>query len=250
MQRKHFGILAVAAILSIASSARAGSLEAMQKAYFGSTKPGSWAKYEQKVTDQKGRVTTSVMTLSRLENEGKKIWFEIRTEPKEGDKKAKPMTLKYLLSEQFPIEKNALNYMKYIERIIMQADGSDAQEMDMDTFRTMGAAFISNIDYGANVESKGAETVEGKSTDHYFMTGSFDIKAVFIRIKGTYETDVWLSEQVPFGRVKEQSVTKSEKGEVTGRTESRLLETGTGATSKITGPVKKLEMPKLPSFGG
>ncbi|HEX5856220.1 MAG TPA: hypothetical protein VFZ57_11425, partial [Thermoanaerobaculia bacterium] len=195
-------------------------------------------------TDAKGRVSVSISTISRLENDGNRIWLEVRIEPKSGSKQ-KPSTTKFLLKEDFKLEKNALNYLSYVDRIVMQEDGSQAQEIPMETFRTLGGAFAGNVDYGSDVTSKGADTVDGKSCDRYALSGRFEMKVVFMTIKGTYEGDLWLNESVPFGRVKESMVTKDEKGNISSKSETKLLETGSGATSRIKGPVQKVDLPKL-----
>lgn len=230
--------------LGSASPAAATDLGKLQKAYFSGTKPGSFARYELTTTDAKGKVSVSTSTISRLENEGNRIWFEVRVEPKSGSKQ-KASTMKYLLKEDFKLEKNALNYLNYIDRIIMQEDGGQAQELSMDTFRTLGAAFISNVDYGSDVTPKGTDTVDGRSCDRYGLSGKFEFKVVFMNIKGTYDGDLWLNDSVPFGRVKESTVMKDEKGNVTSKSETKLLETGAGATSRIKGPVQKVDLPKM-----
>jgi len=159
----------------------------------------------------------------------------------------KPSTTKLLMKTDFRPEKNALDFMNYIERVIMQEDGGKAQEIPFDQFRALMGGIV--VDYGTDVEPKGGETVEGKACDRYHMKGAFDAKILFMRLKGTWESDVWLSDAVPFGRVKESMVTSDEKGKLMSKMESRLLDTGTGAVSRIKGPVEKLEMPKLP-WGG
>jgi hypothetical protein len=40
-------------------------------------------------------------------------------------------------------------------------------------------------------------------------------------------------------------VTKDEKGNISSKSETKLLETGSGATSRIKGPVQKVDLPKL-----
>ncbi len=234
---------AVAVLISVASVAPAADLSSVQKAYFGATKPGTWARYEMKSVDQKGRETMSVQTVSRLENEGDRIWMEVRTEPKGGKQKAS--TLKYLLKQGFRMEKNALDFMKSIDRIITQEDGGEAAEMPIEMLK-MAANLAGNVDYGSDVTSKGTETVDGRTADHYAMSGKFAMKVVFAEIKGSWASDLWLSDSIPFGRVKESTTTKDESGKLMARTDTRLLETGSGAKSRITGPVKKSEVPKLP----
>ena len=44
----------------------------------------------------------------------------------------------------------------------------------------------------------------------------------------------------------EKTVTTSDKGKPMGTIESRLVDSGTGATTAIKGPVKPVEMPKMP----
>lgn len=245
---KRISVLAAVLLLCAAGSAPAADLAAFQKAYFGTTKPGSWAKYEQTTTDAKGKVQRSEMTLSRLGGDGDRVWFEIRMLPKEGAK-GKATTLKYLLDTDFKVEKDALDYMKYVESLVMQVDGEEAMEYPPDMMRQVAAAFVSNVDYGADVTSLGACSAEGKTGEKYAIRGSFDVKVVFVRVKGTTETELCMSDAVPFGRLHEKTVTKDDKGRLSSTTETRLLESGTGATSAIKGPVKRIEMPKMP-WGG
>lgn len=246
MKRTIFGAaLAVVLAASHAPTAFGADLAKLQKAYFGGSKPGAWARYEQVTTDAKGKVTTSVQTVSRLENEGDRVWIETRTEPKEG--KPKPSTTKMLMNPDFKVEKNALDFMKFIDRVIVQEDGGKAQEMPMDMFRSVMGGI--QLDYGADLEAKGTETVEGKSCDRYELKGAFDAKIAFFRMKGSWTSDLWLNDSVPFGRVKESVTMVDEKGKPMSKIETRLLETGTGATSRIKGPVEKVEMPKMP-WGG
>ena len=239
----HPVVLALA--LAFAPAAPAADLATFQKAYFGSTKPGSWAKYEQTSTDPKGKVRKSEMTLSRLGGDGDATWFEIRSVPKEGTK-GKPTTIKYLLSTDFQVEKNALDYMKHVESMILQADGEEAMEYPPEMMRQAAAAFVTNVDYGASVTSLGGCSAEGRSGEKYAIQGSFDVKVLFVRMKGTTETELCMSDAVPFGRLAEKTVTKDDKGRLTGTTESRLLDSGGGAVSAIKGPVKKVEIPAMP----
>lgn len=246
MKRIH--VLAGVLLLGLGTAAPAADVATFQKSFFGSTKPGSWVKYEQTNTDAKGKVQKTEVTLSRLEGEGARIWFEMRSVPKEGAK-GKPTTMKYLLNTDFKVEKNALDYMKHLEKIIMQEDGKEATEFPPDMLQQMGAAFASNVDYGANVTPLGACAADGKSGEKYGIQGSFDVKVVFIRMKGTTESELCMSDSVPFGRLYEKTVTKDDKGKLTSTTEMKVLDSGTGATSAIKGPVKAVEMPKMP-WGG
>lgn len=243
---KRIPVLSAVLLLALGSAAPAADVMSFQKAYFGSTKPGSWSRYEQTTTDAKGKVQKAEVTLSHLETDGGRITFEMRSAPKEGGKKDKPVTMRYVLNTDFKPEKNALNYMKYVEKMVFQVEGEKAMEYPPDMMRQVAAAFVTNVDYDANVTAAGACGAEGRSGEKYLIAGSFDFKIAFVRMKGTTETELCMSDSVPFGRLSEKTVSKDDKGKVTATTEMRLLETGSGAKSAITGPVEKVEMPKLP----
>lgn len=229
----------------VAGSARA-DLSKLTKAYFTATKQGSWAKYEQTTTDPKGKTSVVEMTVARLENEGGSVWLEVRIDPKAGSKQ-KAQTMRYLLNPAFQPEKNALNYVNHIERVIVQEDGQKAAELPWEMLRPMMQSVLGMVDFGSEVTEKGPDTVDGKPCGRFGLSGRYELKILFVTMKGTYESDIWLSDLVPFGRVKEIDVMKDDKGNVT-RTEWKLLGSGSGYVSKITGPIEKSDMKKLP-FG-
>ena len=142
---KPFHVLAGVLLLGLGTAAPAADVATFQKAFFGATKPGSWVKYEQTSTDAKGKAQKSEVTLSRLEGEGARVWIEMRAVPKEGAK-GKPTTLKYLVNADFKVEENALDYLKHIERIVMQEDGKEATEFPPEMMQQMAAAFMTNVD--------------------------------------------------------------------------------------------------------
>lgn len=245
---KRFHALTAGLLLGLAAAAPAADVATFTKAYFGSTKPGSWAKYEQISTDPKGKVQKTEVTLSRLEGEGSRVWLEMRSVPKEGAK-GKPTTIRYLLNTDFDVEKNALDYLKYVEKLVMQEDGKEAMEYPAEMLRQVGAAFASNVDYGASVAPLGPCASAGRTGEKYRMQGSFEVNLMIVKMKGTTDTELCLSDAVPFGRLSERTVTTSDKGKPMGTTEMLLLDSGTGATSAIKGTPKKMEMPALP-WGG
>jgi hypothetical protein len=232
--RKTAVALSLVATLG-AGDARA-DLATLAKHYFTSTKPGAWAKYEQTTTDPKGKTAVLEMTIARLENEGENVWFEVRIDPKTGSRQ-KAETIRYLLNPAFQPEKNPLNFANYIERVIMQEDGKKATEMPWLMLRPMMQSVVGMVDFGSDVTPKGTESVDGRTCDRFGLTGRYEFKILFINMKGTYDADLWLSDSVPFGRVKETDVLKDEKGNVT-RTEWKLLGSGSGYVSKITGPIE------------
>ncbi len=225
---------------SLAAGSARADLATLARHNFTATKPGAWAKYEQTTTDPKGKTSVVEMTFARLENEGGNVWLEVRIDPKTGSRQ-KAQTIRYLLNPDFQPEKNPLNFMNYIERVIMQEDGKKAVEMPWEMLRPMMQSVLGMVDFGSDVTPKGAETVDGTSCDRFGLTGRYQFKILFINVKGTYDSDLWLSDSVPFGRVKETDVLKDEKGNVT-RTEWKLLGSGTGYVSKITGPIEKSQI--------
>ncbi len=240
-------LFALGIVISLAAGAARADLATLKKAYFGASKPGAWAKWEQTTTDPKGKTSVVEMTMARLENEGELVWMEVRVEPKAGSKQ-KPSTTRYLLNPQYQPEKNPLDFVKYIERIIVQEDGKEAAEMPWEMVRPMMQGVLGMVDFGSDVVEKGAETVDGRACERFGMSGRYEFKILFFNMKGTYESDLWLSDSVPFGRVKETDVVKDDKGNVT-RTEWKLVGSGSGYVSKITGPVKKSEPPPKLPFG-
>ncbi len=240
-------ILSLGLSRALAARAAGADLSTLTKNYFSGTKPGSYAKYEQTTTDAKGKTSIVEMTVARLENEGPRVWMEIRIDPKAGSKQ-KAQTTRYLLNPEFQPEKNPLNFVNYIDRVIMQEDGKKAVEMPWQTLRPMMQGVLGMVDFGSEVTPKGADTVDGKVCDRYGITGRYEFKILFFNMKGTYDSDLWLSNAVPFGRVKELDTVKDDKGNVS-KTEWKLLASGSGYVSKITGPIEQTEPPPKLPFG-
>ncbi len=208
----------------------------LPRAFFSATTPGSFARYERTTTDARGRVSVTIATISRLANEGGEVWLEVRREPGSGGE-GKTSTVKYLLNEGFEVEKNVLDYRRYIDRVIAQDEGNPAVELPMYAFRTQYASFLSNVDYSAGVTPRGTETVDGRACERYGLSGTFRVPVALWSVARTYEGDLWLNDSVPFGRVKESIVVKDRKGNLVSTSETRLLETGNGARSRIKGDV-------------
>ncbi len=240
-------LLSLGLSLSLAVPVAGADLSTLTKGYFAGTKPGGYAKYEHTTTDPKGKTAVTEMTVARLENEGPRVWMEIRIDPKAGSKQ-KAQTTRYLLNPEFQPEKNPLNFVNYIDRVITQEDGKKAAEVPWQMLKPMMQGVLGMVDFGNDVTPKGADTVDGKACDRYGISGRYEMKILFLNLKGTYESDLWLSNAVPFGRVKEIDVVKDDKGNVT-RTEWKLLASGSGYVSRITGPIEQGEPPPKLPFG-
>ena len=110
-----------------------------------------------------------ISTISRLEDEGNRICFEVHAEPESG--KQRGSTAKVLLKEDFDMERNALDYLDHVDEIIAQDDGNPARELSMQAFRVLYPAFVRNVDYDLDVTPEGTETVDGRSCDRYRLSG-------------------------------------------------------------------------------
>ena len=251
---KRIPVLSAVLLLGLGTAAPAVDIMSFQKAYFGSTKPGSWVTYEQTATDAEGRTRTSVVTLSRLADDGGATWLEARVVPKKSTRfepktvghKDKPTTMRLLLQAGFAVEENALDYPKHVERMVLQEDGGDAVEYPFGAAGVVAPGFVPLVDYGASAVPLGSCTIDGRSGERYRIEGSFDVKVedpqrrwADARAKGTTETEVCLGGSVPFGRLHERTVAKDESGKLKETVETRVLDSGTGATSAIRGPVRK-----------
>ena len=251
---KRIPVLSAVLLLGLGTAAPASDVMSFRKACFASTKPGSWVTYEQTATDAEGRTRTSVVTLSRLADDGSATWLEVRVVPKKGTRfepktvghKDKPMTMRLLLQAGFAVEENALDYPKHVERMVLQEDGGDAVEYPFGAAGVVAPGFVTLVDYGANAVPLGSCTLDGRSGERYRIEGPFDVKVedpqrpwADTRTKGTTEAEVCLGGSVPFGRLHEKTVAKDESGKLKETVETRVLDSGTGATSAIRGPVRK-----------
>lgn len=252
--KKATALASALLLCGLAFPAPGAGPDSFQESSLGATRPGSWVKYEQRTTDSEGRTRNSEVTLSRLGGDGGETWIEVRVVPKKGTRfepktvghKDRPTTARVLLKGGFEIEKNALDFPKHVERMVLQEDGGDATEYPAGATGVVAPGFVTLVDYGANAAPLGACTHDGRSGEAYRIEGSFDVKVedpqrpwADARTKGTTETEVCLSDSVPFGRLHERTVAKDEAGKLKATIETRLLESGAGATSAIRGPVRK-----------
>lgn len=252
--KKATALASALLLVGLAFPAPAAEPAPLPESWFGATRPGSWVKYEQTATDAEGRTRNSEVTLSRLGGDGGETWIEVRVVPKKGTRfepktvghKDRPTTAKVLLKGGFEVEKNALDFSKNAERMVLQEDGRDATEYPVGATGVVAPGFVTLVDYGANAAPLGACAHEGRSGEAYRIEGPFDAKVedpqrpwADARTKGTTGTEVCLGASVPFGRLHERTVVKDESGKLRETIETRFLESGAGATSAIRGPVRK-----------
>jgi len=183
-----------------------------KKPYFGATPQGSWVRYADSAPDMK--MTT---TMTRLSDDDGRARVELNVAF--ANNQYPPVRNLYTLKHGFPLDRQLIDYMAQIESgSIVSGDG---EPMVLDA-ATIAAIIDSSTRYEPVATFKGTETVGGKQADRYGYT---------LHPPGaepTTETgDLWLSAAVPFGLVKQSSVTKDAKGKVTTTYERMLVDSGT-----------------------
>jgi hypothetical protein len=192
-----------------------------KRAYFGGTKPGSWARYQ--LTASIGPDSTS--TLTRLADLNGRVRLEEHTEF--GGGQTPPSTVVYEMAPGFAVDRDLIDFPKALVAMTSAA-GNDPPA-------PTPAAAIASIkkmmpQYAPTAIFRATEPVGGKSCDHYVYSIPSDAA-------GRLETgDLWLSDAVPFGLVKKTSTTKDAAGKVLYTTAQTLVESGIRALPSITTP--------------
>jgi hypothetical protein len=194
-----------------------------KKAYFGATQPGTFARH--RATDETGAV--SVYTYARLADEAEERVVELRYLVESGPFKDTASITACLVPADFPIESDALDFQMHARRCVAGVDGNaPPTEYPPSTMKAIAEGMTN---YAAIVTFKGTETVDGRQADRYGYTYKGNVK----NVPSTTTGDLWLSDAVPFGLVKEVMVTKDASGKTLTRIETVLHEKGTGATTAL-----------------
>jgi hypothetical protein len=216
--------------------------------YFRATPAGSWARHEVRTASEKGKTSVSRQTVSRLADVDGNLVIETRSEPVEGEK-GKAFTVQVHVAPAVLEVKNPLAFAGHVRRMILQQDGEKAREFAPEMLQQMTGGAMQLFDYSSNVKDLGAETVDGRATEHYQASGEVELKVIVKTLRYAYTSDQWLSAEVPFGRVKENTVTRDDQGRTRSTIKMVLLASGAdGAKSHLSGEIEKVEMPGLP-FG-
>jgi hypothetical protein len=190
-----------------------------KKPYFGGTKPGSWAKYEEKASVG----PNSTATVTRLSDEGGRVRIEQHTEFAGGQTPAS--TVVYEMAPGFLVDRDLIDFPKALVAMSF-APGNDKPA-------PAPAATIASVkkvmpQFGPTAIFKATEMVGGKTCDHYTYSLAADAA-------GRIETgDLWLSDAVAFGLVKKTSTTKNAAGKVLYTNEQVLVESGTKSLPSVT----------------
>jgi hypothetical protein len=133
-----------------------------------------------------------------------------------------------LVPASFPLENDAIDFQGNARRCVANAGGGAPTEYPADTMKAI-ADGMNN--YAKMVTFKGTETVNGKPADRY----GYEYKSSYMNIPATTTGDLWLSDTVPFGLVKEVMTMRDEKGKILTRIETVLVDTGAGARTALPG---------------
>lgn len=187
-----------------------------KKAYFGATKPGTWARYIDHSSDPANVDMT--VTMTRLGDDQGRAQIEMKM-----DSNGKyPLVLsRYILKSGFDLDRNLLDYGPSI----VGGAGGDGDTQTMFDANTIKLMAENMPEYGPAVTFKGSEVIDGKKTDRY----SYSIKRPGPSVEAG---DYWLSDAVPFGVVR-NAFTITEGDKVT-KFERKLIATGAGAVPVST----------------
>jgi hypothetical protein len=230
------GLVLTFGLLSCAWSV-AGAEPGFKKPYFGATQPGTFAR--QKATDEKGAVTE--YTYSRLADLAGERVVELRYEVISGQFKGSNSITGCLVPASFSLESDAIDFQAHARRCVAGTAGTRPTEYPPATMKAIAEGLTN---YAAIATFKGAETVDGKPADRY----GYEYKSSYKNIPATTTGDVWLSEAVPFGVVKEVMTMRDASGKTLTRIETVLAESGEGARTGLpgwswTGPAKRKAAP-------
>jgi hypothetical protein len=208
--------------VAIASPAFAAGATGFQKPYFGATQAGTFAR--QKATDEKGAVTE--YTYARLADVGTDKVIELRYDMLSGPYKGTTSTTTCLVPADYALENDAIAFQAHARRCAASSGGGAVSEYPRATLKAIAQGMTN---YGAIVTFKGTETVNGKSSDRY----GYEYKGSYMNIPATVTGDLWLSDAVPFGLVKEVMTQRDAAGKTLTRIETVLVESGGGATTAL-----------------
>jgi len=228
---KHKLVLVVA--LLWCARPGAGEQPGFKKPYFGATKPGTFA--HQRSTDEKGAVTD--YTYSRLPDVAGEPVIELTYEIVSGQFKGTNSVTGCLMPASFPLDNDAIDFQGHARRCVAGTGGGKPTEYPAATMKAIAQGIT---DYAAISTFKGTETVNGKPADRY----GYEYKSSYMNTPATTTGDLWLSDAVPFGLVKEVMTLRDGSGKTLSHIETVLVNTGTDAHTALpgwswTGPAKR-----------
>jgi hypothetical protein len=209
----------------------AASLHAQfRKPYFAKTKVGSWADYR---SDD-----GIAYRYTRLPDLGKQVRLSLTADFSKTKYAESPAsTTQYTIEEGFDFDHDGMSFGRYAAAILTVAEGSEVQALDKNVLTNIRAFAV---DYGSIVKFKGSETLNGKQADHY---------TYIARTTDRTETgDLWMSDVVPFGLVKQSTSSKDAAGAVTQSTMELTASGASGSKAEVIAAAMPGEPPPLRRF--
>ena len=210
-------VVAIASILSL-NVGSAVAATGYQKAYFGATKPGSWAQYTMRVEGQPDMGYLS----TRLPDEGGQQRVEVRIEYMSEGKLTSAYT-GYVLKPGYSLESDALGFGKALVSMSSRTPGTKPYVMPPSV---LDSARKTMPDYAASAQFVGTENIGGKVSDRYKYTQRHPGNPAQIETG-----ELWLNETVPFGLVKQKAMTKDESGKLVSQFDMLLVDSGVTAAA-------------------
>ena len=184
-----------------------------RKAYFGATKPGSFAQYVMKIEGQPDMGSTT----TRLPDENGQQRVQVRIEYQVAGAPSVAFT-NYVLKAGYSLESDALGFGKALVAMSASSPGTPPT--------VMPAAVLDNArktmpDYAASAVFIGTDNIGGKDSGHYRYVQRHPGNPEHVETG-----EIWLNETVPFGLVKQKAVTAEGNGKVVSRFEMLLVDSG------------------------
>jgi hypothetical protein len=203
MRRTLALLLLSLTVTSLASAA------GWKKSYFGATKPGTWALYNDHTSyPETGDMTT---TLTRLDNEG----GQPRIEMKMGSGGDDAMLIFVTLKKGFATDRELIDYGKAIVAV-SAGDVKTQKPLDAEAVAKMAKTMPQ---YEPAAVFKGSEDIDGKKADHYVYT--------LTHPGGSVETgELWLSDAVPFGVLRNTFTITQKSGKISITCDRKLVASG------------------------
>ena len=226
--------IALVALLAAGSASGADSI-GYRKAYFGATKPGSWAKYTMHVEGQ----ADIGLRNTRLADAGGAQQLEARVEVMlQG--KLTPSYTEYMLQPGYSLENDALGFGRAAVAVTTRQEKTYPRPMDAEMLAAMKKSMP---DYAASARLVGTENIGGKLCDRYTYTNRYPGNPPQIETG-----ELCLDASVPFGLVRQKAVTKEESGKIVSRFDVLLVDSGVGpARTAASGGAQKPPVAAAPA---
>lgn len=202
-------------LLFFAALAAGQDSAGFQKAYFGATGVGAWARYRMTSPGAQEGFTT----YTRLADEDGQQRLRVRVEfTTEGRRNT--ANNEYTLEKGFSLEKDALGFGRAVDSAVTWQGNDPPEELPdeaLEDIQTMAP------DFGERARFVAAETISGRRCDHYRYTQKHPGDTT------TFEAgEIWLDPTVPFGVVRQTGELTDSRGRFLSSYAMLLMDSGTG----------------------